>query len=79
MEVLIQILYIIIPFVIGFMTFLVKIHLNRISALESKLEHCVTKEEVNQIVNDKLAPVREDIAEIKATLTKLYDFLLTNK
>lgn len=76
MEILLQITLTVIPFLIGGIVYIYKAHVNRIIKLEDKSVEFVTKQEVTTMINEKLEPIRDDINEIKQTLTKLYDFLL---
>lgn len=76
MDILLQITYIIIPLLLTSVVYFFRAKLLDIDRLKQKQQEFVTRDEVHQIINDKLEPLRDDIQEIKQTLTKLYDFLL---
>lgn len=76
MDIFLNILYATIPLVFGTIGYLFRTILSKIDSLDQKSQQFVTKQEVNQLINDKLEPIREDLTEIKQTLTRLYDFLL---
>lgn len=76
MEITLQLIYVIVPIVIGWLALGVKSQLTKIDNLTIKQQEFVTKDEVNSLINERLQPIKDDINEIKQTLTKLYDFLL---
>jgi uncharacterized membrane protein YgaE (UPF0421/DUF939 family) len=62
--------------VVSIGAFIMKHIFNRLDALESKLDHTVTEQEVRTILSDKLDPMKEDIQEIKQAMIKIYELYL---
>ena len=48
----------------------------RIASLEESNNRKVDKEEVRLMLEDKLVPLKEDLAEIKNSIDKIRDYLL---
>ncbi len=68
--------YLIGPAILMIAGWFMKSHVERISALEEKIEHKTTEMEVRLILSDKIDPMREDIHELKASVDKILDILL---
>lgn len=60
----------------GLVTYLVKSQDNRINNLEKRMLDIQTQDEVRQMMNDNLTPIRDDVAEIKLRLNQLFDLYL---
>lgn len=63
-------IYIILPFVVGLISFAIKNVLNRIAILEEKIQMTTTETEVRQLISDKYEPLLQDIKEIKESQFK---------
>lgn len=56
-------------------TFIMNHLYHRIEVLEQQQKEMPTKQEVRDMLNDKIDPVKEDIADIKQALNKVFDIL----
>jgi hypothetical protein len=60
----------------GLVTYLVKSQDNRIQNLEKRMLDMQTQDEVRQMMNDNLIPIRDDVSEIKVRLNQLFNLYL---
>lgn len=56
-----------------------KMDMRRIENLESKMAKSQTEEEVRQLLNDKLEPVKTELQSINRSIEKLVDHLIEKK
>lgn len=68
--------YLIIPLIAWVCKVLV---INRIEALERKVETMVNETQVRQILCDKIDPVQADVKEIKQDLKQLFTLAISQK
>ncbi len=57
----------------GLVTYLLKQQDSRMTNLENRMLDVNTQEEIRQMMNDNLLPIKEDVKEIKQRLTQLFD------
>lgn len=65
--------------VISLLLYIWKLSVSRIEKLEKTEEMKPTKEEVRQLLDDKLQPVTDDLIEIKTRVETLINFIMTKK
>lgn len=70
------IIFVILPFVGAIGAYFMKTHVDRIEQLEKSIALKTTEPEVRLIIADKTDPIKEDIKEIKADISKILDILL---
>jgi uncharacterized protein YoxC len=66
----------IISIVIGMGMYIMRTVTSRIDTLEQKMDNTVTKQEVRQLLDDKINPLKEDIKDIKYTIDKLLSIFI---
>lgn len=72
-------IYVIMPLVLMVLSavgFYVKNQIGRIDMLEAQIVKKVDETQVRQILVDKVDPLREDIAELKSKVDRIYDILI---
>jgi hypothetical protein len=79
MNILYTTLFGIVSIISTMMAFIFRSYMSRLEALEVKMENTITKQEVRQLLDDKLAPMREDIKEIKDSLTTFLEIVIDLK
>ena len=70
---------IIIPAVLGIGGYVMRSFVNRLDALEKRVQKTPDEEGVRLLVSDKLDPVREDIHELRGKIDRIFDLLLEMK
>jgi len=60
----------------GLLAFLLK---NAFLQIRNLKENMYTKEEVRQLIEDKMGPINSDLEYIKSKIDKLFDLFLNNK
>lgn len=61
---------------LGLGLFMIKKLVERVSKLEDKAYHAVTKTETRALVNDKIQPLQQQILKIDKKLDKIIDIML---
>lgn len=72
-------LYGVLPLIGGIGALFVKTVLSRIEALEKEMPHKYNDGEVRQLLDDKISPIREDIADLKLKIDRIIEFLIKDK
>jgi hypothetical protein len=73
MDILIAVLSIVLPIIIGMVTYFVRGIMSRIEKLETAVDSAMTEHQMRQILSDKIDPVKEDVTDIKNSVQKLFD------
>jgi hypothetical protein len=78
-HVIIVMQYIVVPLVGGLLIYVWKDIMHRIDNLEQEQKNKMTEEEVRRLMEDKVGPVKESLAEIKTRLDFIIERLLNQK
>lgn len=70
---------ILLPIITAIAGYFFKSLYERVERLEIKTSQFKTEEEIRQIINDKIDPIREDIKEIRTKLDQLLDLIINKK
>jgi uncharacterized protein YoxC len=60
----------------GMGSYIMKTVTSRIDTLEQKMDNTVTEQEVRQLLDDKINPMKDDIKDIKYSIDKLFSFFI---
>jgi hypothetical protein len=67
------------PIISGFVIYFVYAFSARIEKLEQQMRHYVSEEEVRNILNDNLNPLRDDIRDIKSKIDRLLELYINEQ
>ncbi len=73
------VLYVIIPILLSLVGYIRRGDVQRLDKIEDKLDKTLSKEEIRQLLVDKIAPLSEDLAEIRGKIDKVVDRLFDLK
>lgn len=68
-----SLLWVLFSCITGMAAYFMRNLIMRLETLENKIQSKIDEPEVRQLLSDKLDPMKEDIAEIKGTVQKLFD------
>lgn len=66
------VIYVLLPAVVGICSWVLRQLMQRIEKLEVKLEKKPDQQEVRMLIEDKLDPIRKDLAEMNELLKEIY-------
>lgn len=72
-------LYVLVPLVTGLVAYIMKTTIGRLDDVEKKASDAVSEAFVRRILDDKIAPIQEDLRDIKDKLDKLFDLYINKK
>ena len=62
--------------VAGAMAWAIKALISRLDEMQRQITNKVTEPELRQILDDKIVPIKESMADVKMTVDKAYDLLI---
>lgn len=79
LESIITITFTVLGLVLGLVGYIWRNAVSRIENLEKNMQDKTSEQDVRQLLNDKLEPVKEDLQEIKTRLEHILDNLINKK